>query len=80
VGPKLDKETLNRIFTAEEQSRIIEMAWEDRITFEAIELAWGIDEPSLMKLMQKWLKRSSYVLWRKRVRTKSLKHAKLRPF
>jgi len=65
-------------FTPEEISRIIEMAWEDRTTFEAIEATFDINESQVMRLMQKHLKRSSYRLWRKRVKQKSLKHKKLR--
>ena len=65
-------------FDLEKQSRIIEMAWEDRTTFEAIKAESGLDESSLMKLMKKWLKRPSYLLWRKRVKTRSSKHEQLR--
>ena len=61
-------------FDAESKSRIIEMAWEDRTTFEAIKAQFILDEPSLMKLMKKWLKRPSYLLWRERVKTRSMKH------
>ena len=66
-------------FDAEIKSRIIEMAWEDRTTFEAIKVQFSLDESSLMKLMKKWLKRPSYLLWRERVKTKSMKHEQLRP-
>lgn len=59
-------------------SRIIEMAWEDKTSFEAIEKNYNIDEPALMRLMQSHLKSSSYRLWRKRVKERSSKHAKLR--
>ena len=65
-------------FDAEIKSRIIEMAWEDRTTFEAIKVQFSLDEPSLMKLMKKWLKRPSYLLWRERVKTRSMKHEHLR--
>ena len=65
-------------FNAEQQSRIIEMAWEDMTPFEAIEQQFGLDEPALMKCMQKWLKSSSYRLWRERVKTRSSKHSALR--
>jgi uncharacterized protein (TIGR03643 family) len=65
-------------FDIEKQSRIIEMAWEDRTTFEAIKAEYSLDESSLMKLMKKWLKRPSYLLWRKRVKTRSSKHESLR--
>jgi uncharacterized protein (TIGR03643 family) len=70
---------LNVKFTEEETSRIIEMAWEDRTTFESILDTFGINESQVMRLMQKNLKRSSYRLWRKRVKQKSIKHKKLRP-
>ena len=65
-------------FNAEQQSRIIEMAWQDMTPFEAIELQFGIDEPALMRLMQQWLKPASYRLWRERVKTRSSKHLVLR--
>ena len=54
------------------------MAWEDRTPFEAILKNYGLDEPKLMRLMQANLKKSSYKLWRKRVKEKSIKHLKLR--
>ena len=65
-------------FTEEDISRIIEMAWEDRTPFEAILHSYNLNEPALMRLMQSNLKKSSYKLWRKRVKEKSIKHLKLR--
>lgn len=47
--------------------RIIEMAWEDRTPFEAIEFQFGLPESEVIKLMRTELKRSSFNLWRKRV-------------
>ncbi len=47
--------------------RIIEMAWEDRTPFEAIEIQFGISEGNVIVLMRRTLKRSSFNLWRKRV-------------
>lgn len=61
-------------FDIEQQSRIIEMAWEDMTPFESIASQFGIDESALMRLMQSWLKPGSYRLWRKRVKTRSSKH------
>ncbi len=59
--------------------RIIEMAWEDRTPFEAIELQFGLSEGQVIALMRKELKRSSFNLWRKRVNSGvSQKHAKKR--
>jgi uncharacterized protein (TIGR03643 family) len=47
--------------------RIIEMAWEDRTPFEAIEIQFGLPEAEVIKLMRSQLKRKSFDLWRKRV-------------
>lgn len=47
--------------------RIIEMAWEDRTPFEAIEIQFGLSESEVIKLMRGQLKRKSFDLWRKRV-------------
>jgi uncharacterized protein (TIGR03643 family) len=59
----------NRNLTEVEMDRIIEMAWEDRTPFEAIEYQFGIPEKEVVQLMRKELKRSSFNLWRKRVNT-----------
>ncbi len=50
-----------------EKDRIIEMAWEDRTSFEAIEIQFGLMEKEVIALMRRELKRSSFNLWRKRV-------------
>jgi len=47
--------------------RIIEMAWEDRTTFEAIKIQFNFSEADVIQLMRRELKRSSFNLWRKRV-------------
>ena len=59
-------------------SRLIEMAWEDRTPFDAIEKNFGIGEPQVIAIMRKELKRSSFELWRKRVTGRSTKHVALR--
>jgi uncharacterized protein (TIGR03643 family) len=59
--------------------RIIEMAWEDRTPFEAINIQFGFSEANVIALMRKELKRSSFNLWRKRVNSGvSKKHAQKR--
>ncbi|MDG1724490.1 MAG: TIGR03643 family protein [Bacteroidia bacterium] len=59
--------------------RIIEMAWEDRTPFEAIEYQFGYSEAQTIQLMRTELKRSSFNLWRKRVNSGvSQKHLKKR--
>jgi len=59
-------------------SRIIEMAWEDRTPFDAIEQTFGLSESMVIELMRKELKRGSFELWRKRVTGRATKHAALR--
>lgn len=56
-----------RVLSTVEIDRIIEMAWEDRTPFEAIEFQFGIKEAQVIALMRGNLKRSSFNLWRKRV-------------
>ena len=51
--------------------RIIEMAWEDRTTFDAIESQYGLKEQKVKELMRENLKTSSYRLWIKRVNQNS---------
>ena len=60
--------------------RIIEMAWEDRTTFDAIESQYGLKEQEVKKLMRENLKSSSYKLWRKRVNGRKTKHLAKRDF
>ena len=60
--------------------RIIEMAWEDRTTFDAIEYQFGLKEQNVKQLMRENLKPSSYKLWRKRVYGRKTKHLSKRDF
>ena len=65
-------------FTESDTDRIIEMAWEDRTPFDAIEYQFGLKEADVKSLMKKELKFSSYKLWRKRVESCKTKHLKKR--
>jgi uncharacterized protein (TIGR03643 family) len=58
--------------------RIIEMAWEDRTPFEAIEIQFQLSEQEVVKLMRRELKPSSWRLWRERAHQISHKHLKKR--
>ena len=60
--------------------RIIEMAWEDRTPFEAIEYQFGLKEQEVIELMRKEMKASSFRMWRKRVQGRATKHLKKRTF
>lgn len=66
-------------WSIDELDRIIEMAWEDRTPFEAIEYQFGLSESEVIKLMRRTLKEKSFKLWRKRVNSGvSTKHLKKR--
>ena len=60
--------------------RIIEMAWEDRTTFEAIQMQFGLKEQEVIDLMRTEMKASSFRMWRERVQGRKTKHEKLREF
>jgi uncharacterized protein (TIGR03643 family) len=64
--------------SSKEIDRIIEMAWEDRTTFEAIRFQFGLLEKEVIALMRKEMKASSFKMWRKRTNGRSTKHASLR--
>tara|TARA_R110000868_G_scaffold302195_4_gene562719 strand:+ start:408 stop:680 length:273 start_codon:yes stop_codon:yes gene_type:complete len=68
------------ILSIEEIDRVIEMAWEDRTTFEAIDFQFGLKEQEVIELMRTEMKPSSFKLWRKRVQGRKTKHEKLRVF
>ncbi len=59
-------------------SRIIEMAWEDRTTFDAIERLYQLNESQVIALMRREIKSSAFKLWRKRVTGRKSKHHALR--
>jgi hypothetical protein len=64
--------------TDRDTDRIIEMAWEDRTPFEAIEFQFGLREADVKALMKKNLKAGSYALWRARVENCKTKHQRKR--
>jgi uncharacterized protein (TIGR03643 family) len=69
---------LTQTLSAADLSRVIEMAWEDRTPFDAIEQHFGLSEPQVIALMRKELKRGSFNLWRQRVTGRATKHVALR--
>ena len=68
----------NGEFNLVDTDRIIEMAWEDRTPFDAIEFQFGLKEAAVKAFMKKNLKAGSYKLWRKRVENCKTKHSKKR--
>lgn len=67
-------------FNAHQIDRIIEMAWEDRTTFEAIKFQFQLSEQDVINLMRQEMKPGSFKMWRKRVQGRATKHEKLRVF
>jgi uncharacterized protein (TIGR03643 family) len=65
-------------FTAIDIDRIIEMAWEDRTTFEAIQQQFGINQAGVIKIMRTQMKPSSFKMWRERTKGRTTKHQTLR--
>lgn len=61
-------------FTIVEIDRIIEMAWEDRTTFEAINFQFGLSERQVISLMRNQMTPNSFRLWRERVQGRKTKH------
>lgn len=59
-------------------SRIIEMAWEDRTPFEAIQREFGLNEAAVIRLMRQNMKVSSFKMWRERMTGRKTKHLHLR--
>jgi uncharacterized protein (TIGR03643 family) len=68
----------SKLLSESDKSRLIEMAWEDRTPFDAIEKSFGLSEAQVIQLMRQELKRSSFELWRKRVTGRITKHVALR--
>ena len=62
-------------FSQDQIDRIVEMAWEDRTPFEAIEHQFGIKEAQVRKIMRSEMKRTSFTMWRERVSGRNTKHS-----
>ena len=58
--------------------RLIEMCWEDRTPFDAIEYQFGLTEDEAIKIMRNNLKPKSFKVWRKRVSGRKTKHMELK--
>ena len=71
---------MSREFNGTDIDRIIQMAWEDRTTFDAFYQNFGLSESGVIQIMRKSLKPSSFKLWRKRVSGRKTKHLKKRSF
>ena len=75
---KIKGTSLPPALTDADISRIIEMAWEDRTSFEAIKHQFGLNESAVIRLMRSEMKSSSFKMWRKRMASRATKHEALR--
>ncbi|WP_353132870.1 TIGR03643 family protein [Limnohabitans sp.] len=64
--------------SAGDVSAVIQMAWEDRTSFETIQERVGLSESDVIQLMRLELNQSSYRLWRMRMKGRITKHRALR--
>ena len=71
-------QTVLTALTEGDISRVVEMAWEDRTAFEAIEAQFGLNESAVIDLMRLRMKPSSFRMWRKRMAGRATKHVALR--
>ena len=69
---------LGKPMSPADESRIIEMAWEDRTPFEAIATLYGLPEAKVIALMRASLKPRACRNWRQRVSGRTTKHGALR--
>ena len=76
ISPRPGTKTSNPEPNIKSKDWIIWAAWADRITFEEIREKTGCSENDVIKIMRKSLKPSSFKLWRKRVKSQSIKHRK----
>lgn len=63
-----------------EIDRVIQMAWEDRTSFDAILKQFGITPGEVIHLMRRELSPSSFRLWRVRTAGRKTKHVAKRGF
>ena len=68
----------HKALTAGDISLVIQMAWEDRTSFETINDRMGLTEAEVIRLMRSELKLQSFNLWRRRVAGRVTKHRALR--
>jgi len=64
-------------FSPEDIDRIIEMAWEDRTPFDAIETQFGLKEDDVKVIMKREMHPRNWRKWRARVQGRITKHAAL---
>lgn len=75
-----DRHMAQHKLNQQEIDRIVQMAWEDRTTFDAIREQFGLEPGQVIHLMRKEMKASSFRMWRKRTAGRKTKHLARRSF
>ncbi|MFM2427157.1 MAG: hypothetical protein RL707_983 [Pseudomonadota bacterium] len=78
ISKKTSTRSLSECRDPGDVSAVIQMAWEDRTTFETIYERMGLSEPEVIRLMRAELNLSSFRLWRMRMKGRATKHRALR--
>ena len=73
-------EMKSELLSEAEIDRVIQMAWEDRTSFDAIKIQFGLSPGDVIKIMRRELKPASFRTWRKRTSGRKTKHVQLRGF
>ena len=60
----------------DDKNRLIEMAWQDRTTFDGIQKEFSLSENQVKNLMRTLISKDAYKRWRKRVHCRKTKHEK----
>ena len=67
--------------SADQRDRMVRMGWEDRTTFDGIEIQFGLSPNEFVHFMRTELSAMAFASWRQRVREKGqLKNEKTRGF
>ncbi len=74
------KPRVNESLSVSDIERIIQMAWEDRTSFEVIRTQFGLTPGEVIAVMRRELRPSSFRLWRARTSGRKTKHVALRGF
>ena len=74
INKKKSVKPSNLSFSESDKNRLIEMAWQDRVSFDTIKELYGFTENEVKNIMRELLKRSSFKMWRKRVQGRATKH------
>ena len=74
------KRNLLQQLSSTDVDRVIQMAWEDRTSFDAIRKQFGLTPGEVIHLMRHELSSSSFRLWRSRTAGRTTKHVAKRGF